>query len=326
MRDDSMKFFRFIPVLAAAVVWPVFSHADMVDGVWAVVADKVITYAQVEEYTRPVEDTLRTQYAAEPDVYQQKYDAALHDSLELLVERELILNNYETGGYNKLPDSYADQLVQENIRNRFGDRVTMLKTLQAQGITLEQYRKELLDQYIEGGLRSLNVQKNIIISPYKIEAYYQAHPDEFKMEDQAKLRMIVLNKTSPDDTNTMALAREIIGKIRNGASFAEMATVYSQGSQQHQGGDWGWVDRSVLRKELADVAFTLKPKQISDPIDTPDAVYLMLVEDRNAAHIKSLTDVRDEIEKSLRIQEQARQSKQWIDGLKKKTYVRYFFD
>jgi parvulin-like peptidyl-prolyl isomerase len=325
MRSDSMKFFRIIPVLAMAISAPVFSHADVVDGIEAVVADKVITFAQVEDYTRPVEETLRTQYAAQPDVYQQKLDAALHDSLEQLVERALILNNYETGGYNKLPDSLADQLVQDNIRERFGDRVTMLKTLQAQGMTLEQYRKELLDRYIESGLRNLNVQKNIIISPYKIETYYQAHPDEFKLEDQVKLRMIVLNKTSADDTNTVALAHEIAGKIRSGASFVEMAGVYSQGSQQHQGGDWGWVERSVLRKELSEVAFNLKPGQISDPIDTSDSVYLMLVEEKSPAHIKPLNDVRDDIEKNLRIQEQARQSKEWIDGLRKKTYVRYFF-
>src|SRR5271170_4148302 len=184
MRSDSMKFLRFIPIMAAAVCAPVLAHADVVDGIEAVVADKVITFAQVEDYTRPVEETLRTQYAAEPDVYQEKVDAALHDSLEVLVERALILNNYETGGYNKLPDSLADQLVQDNIRERFGDRVTMLKTLQAQGMTLEQYRKELLDRYIETGLRNENVQKTVIISPYKIQAYYKAHSDEFKVADE----------------------------------------------------------------------------------------------------------------------------------------------
>jgi parvulin-like peptidyl-prolyl isomerase len=326
MRSDSMKIFRSIPILAMAVGVPLHSQADFVDGIEAVVADKVITFAQVEDYTRPVEDTLRTQYAAEPDVYQQKLDAAIHDSLEQLVERALILNNYETGGYNKLPDSLADQLVQDNIRERFGDRVTMIKTLQAQGMTLEQYRKELLDRYIESGLRSLNVQKTIIISPYKIENYYQTHPDEFKLEDQVKFRMIALNKTSPDDTNTLELGREIAGKIKAGASFAEMAGVYSQSSQQNVGGERGWVSRSDLRKELAVVAFTLKRGQVSDPIDTPDTVYLIVVEDESLAHLKPLADVRDDIDKTLRIQEQARQSKAWIDGLKKKTYVRYFMN
>jgi parvulin-like peptidyl-prolyl isomerase len=102
-----------------------------------------------------------------------------------------------------------------------------------------------------------------------------------------------------------------------------MASIYSQGSQQHQGGDWGWVERPVLRKELADAAFSLAPGQTSEVIDSPDAVYLMQVEDKRTAHAKPLADVRLEIEKTLRVQQQAKLQKQWIDGLKKKTFIRY---
>ena len=163
-----------------------------------------------------------------------------------------------------------------------------------------------------------------MISPYKIETYYKAHQDDFKMEDQIKLRMIVLNKTSPDDTNTVQRANEILGEIKGGASFQEMASVYSEGSQKSQGGDWGWVERSVLRKELADAAFALKPGQVSDVINTPESVYLMLVEQTKPAHARPLDEVRDDIEKTLRTQEQARLEKEWIDGLKKKTFIRYF--
>src|ERR1044071_9166585 len=103
-----------------------------------------------------------------------------------------------------------------------------------------------------------------------------------------------------------------------------MASVYLQSSQQHEGGDWGWVERSVLRKELADVAFTLKPAQMSDVIETSDSCYLMLVEQTRPAHVRLLSDVRDEVEKNLRTQEQARLQKQWIDGLKKKTFIVYY--
>ena len=41
---------------------------------------------------------------------------------------------------------------------------------------------------------------------------------------------------------------------------------------------------------------------------------------------KRVADVRDDIEKNLQLQEQSRLAKQWIDGLKKKTYIRYFFN
>jgi peptidyl-prolyl cis-trans isomerase SurA len=318
-----MKFLRFIPVLAVLICGPVLSHAQSEDGILAVVGDQVITIAEVDEFTLPAIDALRRQYAGQPELFQQKVMEARDDSRKQLVERAMIMHSFDTDGYH-LPDSVIDQVVQERIREKYGDRVTLIKTLQAQGLTFEQFRKQIREQYIESAMRSQNVSREIIISPYKVEHYYQTHQDDFKVDDQVKIHMIVLNKPTADDTNTLALANEIVGKIKEGATFDQMAGVYSQGSQQHQGGDWGWVERSVLRKELSDVAFKLEPGQVSGAIDTPDTVYVMLVEDKKAAHAKALDIVRSDIEKTLRVQQQEELSKQWIDGLRKKTFVVYF--
>jgi parvulin-like peptidyl-prolyl isomerase len=277
----------------------------------------------VEEYTRPAVDALRRQYAGQPALFEQKVNDALDDSTKQLVERALIMHSFDTDGYH-LPDSVIDQVVQERIREKFGDRVTLIKTLQAQGMTFEQFRKQIREQYIETAMRNQNVSREIIISPYKVEHYYQTHQNDFRVDDQVHLRMIVLNKPSQDDTNTLALANEIATKLKEGASFDEMASVYSQGSQQHQGGDWGWVEKTVLRKELGDVAFSLQPGQVSGAIDTPDTVYVMQVVDKKAAHARPLADVRSDIEKTLRLQQQDVLSRQWIDGLKNKTFVVYF--
>jgi peptidyl-prolyl cis-trans isomerase SurA len=318
-----MNVFRLIPVLIAALGLTLPLRGELADGVKAIVNDTVITYAQVEEFTAPAADALRRQYAAQPEVFQQKLAAAISDSLEQLVERELILREFDTK-YNKLPDSLIDQIVEDRIRDRFGDRVTLMKTLQAQGMTYEQFRKGVRDQYVESALREKNISAAIVISPYKIESYYLAHTNDFKVDDEIKLREIVLNKASGDDTNAANLAREIQTKIKEGASFAEMATVYSQGSQRSQGGDWGWIAPSKLNQELAAVAATLKTGQVSDVIETPDACYLMLVEQTRPAHIKPLGEVHVEIEKTLQTEEQARLEKNWIDGLKKKNFIRYF--
>jgi parvulin-like peptidyl-prolyl isomerase len=318
-----MRFFLFILALAACALRPAGAEPAVIDGIKGVVSARVVTYSEVEDFTRSAADALRRQYYAQPDVFQQKLGEALNDSLQQLIERMLILRSFDTEGY-KLPDSVVEELVNDRIRERFGDRVTFMKTLQAQGLTVEQFRKQVRDQYIESALRNQNVQRVLFVSPYKIENYYQAHQDEFRMEDQIKLRMIVLTKSGPDDTNTLRRIREIQTQIKDGVSFAELAQNYSQGSQQHQGGDWGWVQRSVLRKELADIAFALKPGVVSEPVDTPDTCYLMLVEDVRSAHVRPLPEVAGDIEKTLRIQLQAKLQKQWIDGLKKKTFIRYF--
>ena len=317
-----MRKLIFMPLLAVMLVLPAASRAEVIDGVRAVVNDKVITYAEVEDYARDALNALRQQYTSQPEIFQQKFNQVLIDALVQLVERELILHSFDTEGY-KLPDGVVDELVQDRIREQFGDRVTLIKTLQARGMTLEQFRQQVLDQFIVSQLRNQNVQREVIISPAKILEYYQNHLADFKIEDQVRLRMIVLNKTSPDDTNAMRFAREIQAKLKDGASFVEMANIYSQGSQQHQGGDWGWVERSVLRPELGEVAFALTPGQVSEPLDASDAVYLMKVDEKRAAHARALTEVRNDIEKTLRVEQQAVLQKQWIDGLKKKTFIRY---
>jgi peptidyl-prolyl cis-trans isomerase SurA len=319
----SMKYIPFILAVMLGIAVPALAEPAVVDGIKGVVSSGVVTFAEVEDYCRPAADTLRRQYAADPEVFRQKLNAAFNDGLTNLIERQLILHSFETDGY-KLPDSVVDELVQERIHERFGDRVTFMKTLQAQGLTVEQFRKQVREQYIEAALRNQNVQHQIFVSPYKIENYYLANQDEFRVEDEIKLRMIVLAKSSPDDTNVLKLAREIQAKIKDGTPFAEMASVYSQGSQEHQGGDWGWVQRSVLRKELADVAFGLPTGSISDLVDTPDTCYLMFVEDKHPAHVRPLNEVAADIEKNLHLKQQAKLQKQWIDGLAKKTFIRYF--
>jgi len=319
-----MKLLRAILTAAVVIGLGPKARADLVGGIDAIVHDSVISFQAVEDATTPVADELRRQYYGQPDVFEKKLGEALKENLDRLVENKLIMHEFDTAGYS-LPESIIDEALQERIRARYGDRVTLTRTLQAEGITYEQFRKQFRENFIIEQMRYKNISSEIIISPHKIETYYVDHKSGFKVEDQVKLRMIVLNKpVGSDAAQTRKLAEEILAKINEGASFEEMASVYSQGSQRSQGGDWGWVEKSVLRKELADEAFTLKPGGKSGVIDTPEACYLMLVEDKRSEHIKSLPEVRDEIEKTLLAQERARLQKQWIEKLRKKTFVRTF--
>ena len=130
----------------------------------------------------------------------------------------------------------------------------------------------------------------------------------------------MLNKSS--DANAKELAQEILQRLKEGATFVEMSSIYSQGSQRNQQGEW--YERSALRRELAESAFSLKTGQCSDVIETSDACYLVYVEEASTSHFKTLGEVRDVIEKNLLSDERNRIEKQWIDRLKKKTFVQYF--
>ena len=100
--------------------------------------------------------------------------------------------------------------------------------------------------------------------------------------------------------------------------------MYSQDSTAELGGDWGWIDRKTLTSELNQVAFSLSPGELSDVIKVGDAFYIMRVEAKKAAVTKPLAEMRDEISAKLYEEEKLRLQKQWIDGLRRKAYVKIF--
>ena len=299
------------------------ARADLVNGIYVIVNDSVITYQEVEQSLAGVAELLYKQYRDQPQMLEQKLQQARADRIEELVQRELILNEFKTGGY-VLPDSIIDDVIRERIKERYGDRATLTKTLQAQGMTFDGFRKQVREDYIVGAMVSQKLSsEKILVSPQKIENFYNEHQADFKVSDRVKLRMISLNKSKDNPDAAKKLAEEIHTKLKEGASFADMASIYSD-AYKDKGGDRGWIERSFLKKELSDVAFGLKPNQFSDVIESGDAYYLLLVEQNEGAHTRPLADVRDEIEKSLKAQERTALRDRWIERLKTKSFIRYF--
>ena len=160
----------------------------MADGVLAVVNNSVITRGQVDDFIAPAIDALRREYATQENMsnaFEQKVSGVLNDGLERSIERQLILHEFDTEGY-KMPDSLVDEIVQERIREQFGDRITLHENIAGAGHHLRAVSQTCARAIDLAVLRYKNVSRGkIVISPYKIENYYLAHQDEFKVEDQS---------------------------------------------------------------------------------------------------------------------------------------------
>lgn len=315
---------------AALFLYAGAAKGELANAIRAIVNDAVITYQEVAILNQQAEDVLVRQYPNQPTTLEKKMAETDSENLDQLVERQLILHEFKTAGYS-LPESVLDELVEETIKNEYGDRATCTKTLEAGGISIEKFRQQIRERFIIAQLRMKNVSSEIIISPHKVETYYLAHREEFKEEDRVKLRRITINKSSVPDAKE--LAGEILQRLKEGANFAEMAAIYSQGSQESR--EASWYKRPALRREWADAVAKLKPGEWSDVIDTPLDYYLLMLDDARPGHYKSLSDpvdedtphelVREAIEKTLLSDEHKRLTKAWIDRLKKKTFVQIFY-
>lgn len=321
------RFFFFALAFSLLCRWP--AQAEMVSAVSVVVANSVITYSDIYDAVAERARTARTVYASDPQRFEQEVNKIRDQEIQRQVEDKLILHDFITAGYvTNVLEAFIDDRIRDEIQQRFGgDRARFIKTIYAQGMTFETYRREEREKFIIGYMKRQNGSDltKILISPLKILEYYNAHQDAYKVGDQVKLRMIVIDKNTAQPEKAQQLAREVLAKINAGAPFEQMAKeVYSSEAQRAEGGSRGWVDRGEFRPELDRLAFSLKPGEHSDIVDLPEACYILQVDDVHPAHIKSLTEVRDEVDRALKTQDSLRLYKKWINRLEKKTFIWYY--
>ncbi|MEZ5404621.1 MAG: peptidyl-prolyl cis-trans isomerase [Verrucomicrobiia bacterium] len=310
--------------------------AQNTDGIAAVVNGKVITFSEVKRQVQDAEQALSDSGLQGGELMDRVKEIRL-EALRALIERELIIQEFNSKGYF-LPDNVVEDQVYDIVRTKFdGDRVAFIKTLKAMGKTLDQFKQDQRDSLVVRIMRQKFVSEEVIVSPFKIEEYYFENASKFATPDQVRLSMIFFKRTSPpenSDTNASEiskpsdpqydLALETLLKLEAGENFADLASTYSEGPASADGGDLGWVSRDTLRKELADIAFKLNPEQNSQVIETDDGYYILKVEERKRAGIKPIEDARSEIESQLLVEERRKTQEQWLNRLRSKAYIKMF--
>lgn len=149
-------------------------------------------------------------------------------------------------------------------------------------------------------------EDKIDISENDIKSYYEANKDsQFKEKEQVRARHILIKlPTGASEEERKKLrqkAEKILKEAKSGADFAELAKKYSEDEgTKDKGGDLGYFTKGRMVPEFERAAFSLKPGEISDIVETQYGFHIIKVEDKKPERVKSLDEVRDEIERKLR--------------------------
>ena len=150
-------------------------------------------------------------------------------------------------------------------------------------------------------------QDQVSIGPDQVTAYYEAHPEEFETPEQVEASHILIPVDDTADEQAVETAREkalaVFQRAVEGEDFAKLAKETSQGPSAEDGGYLGKFDRNSMIQPFSDVAFTLKPGQVSEPVRTRFGWHVIKVANRFDAQVKTLDQVAEEIEIRLKQEE-----------------------
>jgi parvulin-like peptidyl-prolyl isomerase len=152
----------------------------------------------------------------------------------------------------------------------------------------------------------------------EIKKYYETHLEEFKHLPMVKFRQIV--------TRTKTQAEELRQKIEQGADMAMLAKEYSITPEAKNGGEVGWLEKGTLEESLEQTIFSLTVGKTSPVINSPYGFHIIKLLAIRTEGVKSLPEVRKEIESNLLYQKREVFYNDWLSQLHRKYPVKINYE
>jgi peptidyl-prolyl cis-trans isomerase D len=176
---------------------------------------------------------------------------------------------------------------------------------------------------VETGKAAADVQ----VTSDDLRTYYDQHRDQYRMPEQVKVSHILIKTPLPGpdgkvDEKGVAEARhraeDLLQQLKSGAKLEDLAKKYSEDTgSAKQGGSLGWIGKGQTVPEFEKTAFSLSKGQMSDLVKSSYGFHIIRVDDKREAHVRTLDEVKPEIEPVIKHQKGQQIAQKKADALMK---------
>lgn len=157
-----------------------------------------------------------------------------------------------------------------------------------------------------------------------LQKYYNENKTKFELAKARQILIAYQGGQAPakdgktlSEADALAKAQRLLGQIRGGAKFEQVAKKESDDKNGGaKGGDMGTISRGSVPKEIEDVLFTLPVNSVSEPVKSRYGYHIFQVQNRET---KSFDEVKGFLEQrypELKAQD-------IVEGLKKTAQIKY---
>jgi peptidyl-prolyl cis-trans isomerase SurA len=315
--------------LLAAFAAP--AHGAVAERVVAVVGEHAILLSDMRQRARPF--LMQIQQKVPPGAQQAAAESELYKHLlQKMVDDRVEQQAAEKAHLTVTTDEIDAGIG--NVANQQGLTVEQLvgeavKT----GLSAQEYRDEVRRQILEGKLLQLRVRGRVRVTEDDIKGMYARLLRDERARLSYRLAWIVLRVVPGSSASAIGdrqdLAERIAATARRGVDsrgyiveFGALARSFSDDAPSRVlGGDLGQHQPGDLAQAIEDEAQKLDVGGVSPPFRFKNDIVILRVVSRDASHLPSLEDVRDELMQRTYAEQMDKARKQWLEEMRRGTYV-----
>lgn len=322
-----------LPVVAEEAA-PKPKPTRIVNRVAAVVNGRPITSAEVRARLQPYVNELLMLYPQQGGRFNGELIKAKEAVLNELIERELVLSDFEGRGLQMPPNAVEDEINRRILTHFNGKREALLENLRKSGMTYSEYRESVAKEVTVGAMRSMRYDRDIPPTPDEIREEYQATKYDYRdmTKDSVRYKKIFIPAGGTDDPNAtpeeqLQFVVELIEAIKKGEiSFEDAAAQWSRDEYASAGGQWPFRMRRDLDVHFANIVFSLPKNEVVGPLASPYGFTIVCVQETKRATPPSLNapGIKARVDESVRRKKSEQRYREWIKRLRKKAVIRVY--
>ncbi|WP_369434726.1 peptidylprolyl isomerase [Mucilaginibacter yixingensis] len=273
---------KFGIAVLSLVLFASVAHAQRVlDKVAAVVGSSIILQSDIE--------STYAQYILQGQQMQPAFKCQL---LQQLVTQKLLAQQAVIDSVD-VKDDEVDNEVERRMRGmiqRAGGQERLEQFLNRSVIQYkDEIRPDIKEQMIAQRMQQ-KITEKVSVTPMDVKKFYEGIPkDSLPLYNkEVEVGVIAFNPSLTKEEKEIYRQKleDIRARIKAGADFGNMATLYSQDTgSAPDGGDLGFQDRSGLVKEFSAMAFKLKAGEVSPVFETEYGFHILQVIERRGEQV-----------------------------------------
>jgi len=318
------RWLLLVSACAALTLWTPspLGAGQPVDAIVASVDGEPITMRDLKTFSAAQKITLPG--GNDPESVRIKREA-----LKGLIEdklMELELRSFSDSIDDRAIDRYIAKLVDKNHVSEGELRAEVAR----HGMTWDKYRKQVKLDLEKMQMIEHRVRQKISVTPEQIKAYYDAHAQEFTINDERfDLAQVLVAVDSGAPADQRAAGRKKAEALRKralaGEDFSELARKNSDDESASKGGELGSFAPDEILDQIRAAVSKLDSGQISEVVETSHGFHIIKVEQHQRPGVRPLSELREEIRARLEDAALQEHFRRWVENdLMKSHHVESF--
>ena len=308
-------------IFLTAILILVFSlsclAAETVEEIYAVVNDEVITGSELRKFEAEMLRALQSQLAG--DNLEQAIAELKKSLLDRLIEQKLLMSKVKEKNYNV--DDDVEMIIQDIKKQySFTSDEDLKNALQSEGIEFSVWKEQWKDRRKQERLIGEEVAPKINVDNPQIMEYYRKNTNQFTVPAEFTLNCIFVEKNA-DILKSQEKMNQVNAELKPGL-FEQVAKKYSELPDAANTISLGKFKKGELDRVLEEAALKLKKDEVSGWLETEKGWYMVQLADFSAERLREVKDVREEIMRKLREEQQQIKLKEYMAQLKKDSYIK----